>query len=745
MSGNTDLKTNLKNFSLPFIEDKIDLRSIVYTLLAEKKLIIMVTLIGLVLSIIYAILIVPQYQANLLIQVENKQSGADLLSGNALLGGLGKESSPADVQTTLIKSPFILVPVVESLGLDVVARPHYFPVLGAWFARGRTELHSPVFGLKKYAWGGEHLEVTNMHISLNKDNLTFKLIARQNQTYELVTSDGKRILTANVGQLAKIKNNNLELTILVKSMTANPGTEFFLSKLSTELLANKIASRLDISDLGQMNQVDKTGILQISLKDPSPQKIVDILNTIGTITIDKDTERKSLEAAKTLQFLEDQLPLVKNGLKESESNLDKYRMKSGTIDLNIKSKILLRQLSDVQRELSKAELSRIMLLQQLTPAHPYIIALNSKKVALQTELNSLESQLSTLPSSDQVAVGLIRDIKVKSQLYLILLHKIQELEVVKGGTISDVRILNWAHLPDSCLPTGRFWIILCGLLMGFVAGAGFVVARKSFLSFVEDPNWLEQHFGIPTFAIIPYSSQQKSLIKDHKENNRKLELLAQNQPRDLSIEALRSLRTSLQFALIGAKNNIISIMGISPGIGKSFVSANFSYLLAESNKRVLLIDGDIRKGYLQDYFSVKRAPGLSEIISGEIPLEHVIHKTNHPNLDFIATGHFPPNPSELLLSNQFKEILSAVSTNYDLVIIDTAPVLAVTDGIIIANQSGINFLCIAGGVHQAPEIELAIKRLQSNEIRIQGTIYNNIHANNATQGRYNYYYAYDQA
>ncbi len=744
----TEFKASLSDLSPSFGEGVIDLRGLFYELLAEKWLILGITFVALMISSMYVLLVaVPQYQANVLLQIEGKKSSADLFAGGSLLSSQDREGSPSDVQTTLIKSPFILVPVVESLGLDVSVRPHYFPLIGAWLARNHTTLVNPLFGLHQYTWGGEKIEISDMHVSLNDEDEKFRLVAGKNQTYEIFSASGEKILHGSVGQLAQSKNNDVPtMTIMVKSLKANPGAEFFLSKLSTDYIANKIATRLQISDLGIINQVDKTGILQMSLKGPNPQSIVDLLNTIAQTAIQKDIDHKSSEAGKALKFLEGQLPLMSSSLNIAEAKLNQYRMKSGTIDLTVKSKMLLNQLADVQKELEKTELTRIMLLQQYTPIHPSILALKDRKSALQTELDSLETQLSNLPTTDQVVVGLMRDIKVKSQLYLILLNKIQELQVVRGSTVSDLRILNLAHLPNKALSTGWFLIILVGALFGFTAGLMFVILRKSLRPYVDDPNWLEQHFGIPTFAIIPYSGQQKLNMQAYKEQNRKeISLLAQTEPRDLSIEALRSLRTSLQFALIGAKNNIISIMGISPEIGKSFVAANFSHVLAEGGKRVVLIDGDIRKGYLQNYFSEKRAPGLSEAISGAVQLENVIRKTHHPKLDFISSGKFPPNPSELFMSSQFKELLSALSVQYDLVLLDTPPILAVTDSSIIGNLAGVNFLCVAGGVHQAEELELAMKRLQNNEVRVQGVIFNNIHARHNTQGRYNYYYEYSEA
>lgn len=743
----TPLKANLSNFTLPFAEDKIDLRSVFYTLLEEKKVILAVTLMSLILGVFYAMTKVPQYQADVLLQMESKQASSALLGNTSLLSSIGGGVPTADIQIALIKSRFILLPVVQSLGLDITVSPNYFPMLGAWFARNHSAaLQKPFFGMSQYAWGGEQLQIAKMELAPQDKGKSFKLVSGKNHTYQLLTSSGKLILKGKVGQLEQASNEYVSnLAILIASLEANPGTEFSISKSSAENIADKIASQIQISDLGQLYQIDKTGVLQMSLTGANPRLVVELLNAIAKNAVQKDTERKSIEAAKTLRFLDKQLPLMQASLNSVETALNKYRMKSGTVDLNLKSRALLKQLTDLQREIEKINATRITLLQQYTPLHPYVAALKDKKIALQQEVTYLENQLQALPAPDQVMLSLIREIKVRNQLYLSMLHKMQELKIIKAGTTSDVRILSAANLPNSSLPMGRGVVILVSILAGLVLGSLCVFVRKMFHQYVEDPNWVEQHFGVPTFAIIPYSKEQNSNMLSSKDNpNKNLLLLAQTQPRDLAIEALRSLRTSLQFALMGAKNNIISIMGVSPGIGKSFVSVNFSHILADTNKRVLLIDGDIRKGYLHHYFAAMQAPGLTEAITGEVNLDDVIKKTHLPHLDFISTGKFPPNPSELLMSEKFKDLMALLSGKYDFVIIDTAPVLAVTDGAIIGSQTGVNFLLVASGRHQAEEIELTMNRLQSTGVKVHGTIFNNLSASNQVKGRYNYYYAYGE-
>ncbi len=248
------------------------------------------------------------------------------------------------------------------------------------------------------------------------------------------------------------------------------------------------------------------------------------------------------------------------------------------------------------------------------------------------------------------------------------------------------------------------------------------------------------------YATIPHSNKQaelEGLARRKKLGEGNEALLALVDKDDLALESLRSLRTSLQFASLDAANNIVSFCGPSPGIGKSFVSANLAAILADGGKRILLIDADMRKGHLHEYFGMKRGGGLSGLISGNIPLDQAIHRTSHEHLDLVPSGIIPPNPSELLMHERFHNVLHELAERYDLVIIDTPPILAVTDAIIIAKLCGLNFIILKSGTHPMPEIQQAVKRYSQNNIRPNGFIFNDVPLQHRGYGyRYSYNYSY---
>ena len=182
------------------------------------------------------------------------------------------------------------------------------------------------------------------------------------------------------------------------------------------------------------------------------------------------------------------------------------------------------------------------------------------------------------------------------------------------------------------------------------------------------------------------------------------------------------------------------ITGPAPNIGKSFISANLAAVLASSGKKVLLIDGDLRKGKLHQYFGIPRDSGLAELIAGD---SIVLQPTGVDNIDIIPTGQLPRNPSDLLLLERFGTALKQLAGQYDLVIIDTPPVLAVSDVTIIGQHVGTTLLVLKANIHNSREIKTCIRRLKLAGIRPRGILFNSVENWRRRYGYGNYYgYSY---
>ena len=391
--------------------------------------------------------------------------------------------------------------------------------------------------------------------------------------------------------------------------------------------------------------------------------------------------------------------------------------------------------------------------QKFTESHPSVVAIDKQIARLQGQMNTNDQKIEVLPETQQVILRLARDVKVNTELYTALLNNSQTLRVSKAGTVGNVRIIDYAVLPTEPIKPKKPLIVAASLILGLILGVASAFIRKSLHRGVQDPDLIEKQLNIPVYATIPHSADQEKinirLKKTHKREENELSILALEKNDDLAIESLRSLRTTLHFAFLEAQNNVIMITGPSPGVGKSFVSINLATVLADAGKKILLIDGDLRKGFINKSLGVRREQGLSEFISNTITLDVAIHKIPIANFDFIATGSIPPNPSELLLHERFGIFLESISKRYDHVIIDSPPILAVTDAAIIGRMASATLMVIRAGQHPMRELEQSTKRLLQAGVDIKGIVFNDVPESSSNYGygygKYVYQYSYQKS
>lgn len=708
-----ELITKIK---LDLTEDN-ELQNFFYTLWEGKYVLLITTLLVSLIATTYILLRPAKYQANTLIQVSNKSSDEKLHLPMFSMGGSGSETAS---QIALIKSRVILEPIINQLGLSFRVEPIRTSIFGH-------------FGKKQKST----IDISHLQLPPKYLQKKLKLKITDVNHFVLTNPHHKILLQGETNQLVQ----KGPFALRVDKMKAMPGSEFYLIKYPVLDVLKQLSIRLNVEELGDPNN-NQTGILQITLTDTDPHRMIHILNSIGKAIEKKDAERKLQESQKTLQFLNEQLPIIKSSLIAAEEKLNAYRAKSGKINIKIQAQQLMEQAAETEKQIVEAVLYRSNLLEIYTPQYPLVVELNNKINELKRLKQILLEKIKSLPASDQIAVNLMRDVKVKNDLYLVLLNKIQELQIVNSGTLSDIKILAEAQMPETAQPEPISLLIAASLVLGLMLGCIAVFTRNVFSRRVNDPQWVEKKFSIPNLAVVPFSKIQKT-NKTKKRDIKFLPILAEKSPRDLSVEALRNLRSSLQVMLNNTNKKVIAVMGLSTGVGKSFVCINFAYLLANAEKKVLLIDGDIRRGDLYKYLSLPQAPGLNELLTERVTLSEAIQSTSLSNLSFISCGKYPDNPSELLMKKNFEQVLETVSQQYEYVIIDTAPLLAAPDTIIIGSLTDINFLVIGGNKHHPEEIVLTIKQLENASIKVHGTIFNNLSQKPLTYGNYRYqYYSY---
>ncbi|HCG9750535.1 TPA: polysaccharide biosynthesis tyrosine autokinase, partial [Vibrio parahaemolyticus] len=547
------------------------------------------------------------------------------------------------------------------------------------------------------------------------------------------------VLEGRVGEL--LEKNGYQF--LATELVAQTGDSFTVSKISKLDAINKLQENLSISERGK-----QTGIISLSFSGEDRTKIQAILNDISQNYFLQNVQRNSAEAEQSLEFLKGHLPDIKTKLTASEDVLNRFRQENESIDLGLEAQSTLKVMVELEAQLNELTFKESEISQRFTQDHPAYKSLLDKRQTLLKEKERLNKQVQKLPKTQREVLRMTRDVEVNQQIYIQLLNKVQELNIIKAGTVGNVRILDSAQSFSKPIKPKKALIVVLATLLGGMAGVAFVLIRAAFHRGVETPDQIEQ-MGIPVYASVPKSIQQLEFASKLKRNkskgNNELVLLAEANPADLSIEALRSLRTSLHFAMMEAKNNVLMISGPAPSIGKTFVSTNFAAVAAKTGQKVLLIDADMRKGYLQQCFGLRWDNGLSEYLSGKVAPSNIIKSTSIDNLNVVTRGQVPPNPSELLMHPRFKSFIDDMSAEYDLVIIDTPPVLAVTDPSIVGALAGTTLMVARFDQTTLKEIEVARGRFEQSGVEVKGVILNAVEkkASNSYGYGYGYYnYAY---
>ncbi len=719
-------------------EDEISLLEIYHTLLDSYRLILVVTVLIASMAIVYAILATPIYRADALLQVESKTSS---VGGLAELDSLLTGDVPAATEIEIIRSRSVQGKVVDQLHLDTLATPHYFPIIGRWLARRHAydnALVEPFLGLSNYAWGGEKIRLDRLTVPKDMEGQRLTLVAGKQGQFKLLNKEDQLLLSGQVGQQTKINNG---LSLFVSDLVARPGTRFDLVKKNWLDAVNGLQKSLKVSEKGK-----KTGVFLMTMEHADPQYAIEALNATANVYLRQNVERKSEEAEKALSFLKSQLPEIKSQLDGAEIRLNDYRLERGSLDVGLEVQALLEQSAELEQRISEIKLKKLELGRKYTDNHPLMQSLEDKLKRLTSEQGRLENKVKALPDTEQKVLRLMRDVKVQTELYTLLLNKTQELKVAKAGTVSNVRILDYAVVPNKAVKPKKPLIVALGFVMGLFLGVLIVFIRKGMQKGMQTAEDIEKKLGLTVYASIPHADQQVSLFETMRKNKAQSLggdfLLASVAETDLAIESLRSLRTNLHFGMMDADNNRVMITGAAPSVGKSFVSANLGHVLSMADKKVLLVDADLRKGHLAAYFGLANESGLSECIRGDVPFKQAVQSTRFEHLDILSTGEYPPNPSELLMTAQCKAILDEASTQYDIVLIDTPPVLAVTDAVIIGKMVGTTFLLLRAGQHPLQEVQQAVRHLENGGAHLKGAILNDVIARRSQYGYGSYQYAY---
>ncbi|WP_375083796.1 polysaccharide biosynthesis tyrosine autokinase [Providencia sp. SKLX074055] len=681
--------------------DEIDLLALFKVLKSNSIKIGFFTVIFAAIAVAYSLLATPIYQANATLQYD-KLGQVSLLDQMSDVMPFGNSNNQVDSEIEVIKSRMVLGKTVADLNLDTQTAPEGF--------------------ISKLLGEVAPVQVDLFQLPENLIGQPFTLTYLGDNNYSL-NVDGQ-VLQGKVGEVLK----QGEINLLISSFAAETGEEFSLVKNARYSTIEDLRNTLTIAEVGK-----GTGIISLAIKGADKVENVNILNSVIQNYVDQNTERKKEVTNNTLVFLDDYLPTIKKKLDNYENQLNAFRKKNESIDLSLEAKAALDTALQVEEKLNELTFKEVEIQQLYTRNHPAYQSLLDKRQQLLREKEKISKNIQKLPNTQQEIVRLTRDVEAEQAIYTQLVAKQQELSVLNSGITADVRIIDSAESQPKPVAPKKSLIVVLATILGFIIGCAYVIAREFFNNKIKSTEDIDA-LGVNVYATIPFSTYEKKLIEAGNKNP-----LAIENPADTAVEAIRSLRTSVYFSVMNQGNNLVMVTSASPGVGKSFVTSNMAVVLANAGKKVLLIDTDLRKGRLHKAFGLSNKAGLSEYLSQQSLESPTIHANVIENLDVICRGKNVTHSSELLMGERFKQLLDKVKNQYDIVVIDTAPILAITDSAIIGKYVGTSLLIAFYGVNTVKDVDLSLKRFKQNDIEITGVILNGI---DARSDDYNYHYEY---
>ncbi len=752
------------------IKDELDLKDLIKIVFRYKWSITFITLFFTFAAAIFAYYKPNIYQATATLELESEKNlGArgDIVSQALNSGGI----SNLDTEKEVIKSRFLVQHVIKKL-----------------------ELNKNIIGVNKYHKKLFFYKNTPLDIKVLEGDLSnkvFTIIPKRKNSFELEIPSkgikkeylfGKKIVVGDLSFIIEKKSSRLPDTI----------KKYIISFNDPKYYADNIRN----SSLSVASPSRSASILEIRYIDTIPQRAKDFVDVLTKEYMKQSLQRKTQEATFTLDFVNKQLEIIKKNLERASKNLEQFKQKNKTVDVKesiaqISAKLAeyenqqnilamkIQGVREVIKQIKKGKLETLTLaglgledqsiaklisqlqeaiiakkelLKNYTPSHPEVTKISARITQLKTIINrsvknvlsnllqqkrvidkklkALEKKLQTLPKQEQDYIGLERSFLFNEKFYTYLMEKKTETEIKKAATISKNRILDSALLPKHPIKPQRKKIVAIGFILGLILGVTFALVRAFLDNSIKEESDIKEKTNAPILGIIPE-------YKDAKEQRR---LVVLESPKSPVAEAFRNIRTNIEFMLKNRKHNVIAVTSTVAKEGKTSVTANLAGALHLLKKRVLIISLDLRKPTLHKLFDISNTKGVSSYLSGAVSKEEIILKTKYEYIDIIPSGPVPPNPNELIASQELSELIEELKKEYDYVLLDTPPIGLVADTKVIIKHSDLTIYLLKANYSKKEFINL-INDLYEHEKTNLGVVINGVKVSKKGYG-YSYGYSY---
>ncbi|MDR5826434.1 polysaccharide biosynthesis tyrosine autokinase [Caballeronia sp. LP006] len=729
---------------------QLSVRAMLALMRDHYKEILLVALGVTLIAVAYAFLATPQYQGDAVVRVDPTEP-------NAL--GIALQNQDAQVlmnpspgaEMAVMTSRSVLQPVIEKYRFDVAVIPKQIPIIGSLANKLATPGRpaSPWLGLSSFAWGGEQLQVASFDVPHELEEEKFTLTAGADGHYQLTGPSGELLIAGVAGKPASANGVSLD----IKKIVARPGTDFTLIRYNSRDAVARFTDLLQVQDMAK-----DTGVIEFTFLDSNPWKAAQVTNSLVDQYIATAVAAKQRSDSATLEFINQELPRLKADLKRSELALNEYRSKAKALQPTAESQAYLQGGIELQKQYAALQMERTQLLNRFQPSSRWIVNIDDQLNDLKRAMSTLDTRFSEMPSSERQSLDLERDAKVAETIYLGMVQKSEQLSVRRASSTGGAHIVDYAITPLHQVKPNRLLVIGGGVFVGLIFGVFSVFIRKHVMTGVTDPSYIEE-LSVPLIGAVYFSQHQMMYSKSaaqrlalpsgssripgkrstgiaapYRSKRRSadpfrddhLALLAAQYPQDPAVEAIREVCSPLLNDLSHIPNKVICLTGPTPGAGKSFIAANLAAVLAEIGHRVLLIDGDMRRGRLASLFGQGNAGGLHEVLRGDRDLHSVVRSVGVDGLSFMSCGSRGANPAMLLMKTSFDDVLRDLRPLFDVIVIDTPPMLAVGDASIVATKADATLLVLRSGLQSEKEISETVKKLERSDARVLGAVFNAI-------------------
>jgi len=684
------------------------------------------------LALTYALLATPIYKADALIRVEPAKSS--MIGPLADLGGALQVRDPSVLgEIEILKSRATIGGALEQISGHLSIRPlEPLPKVAAVLPDGMRQRLAQLLGSAPSAWGSEELEFNVFEVPASLIGVELELIAGAGGAWRLVTSEGTTLASGNLHETVSAG----DVRVRVSKLSAPAGARFEVIRHSLQARIRDVAAELHVAETSPQSNA-----IRLTLDDPDPVFASRLVNAIADAYVSMNVRRRSEEAARSLKFLDEQLPQLRAQLDRAEGAFNEFRMSAGTIDIGGQVSELLQRVTELERQRMELELKRGELVARFEPQHPSVAAVDAQLRRVQYELDQLAARRDSLPQMQQSYLRLARDVEVSTQLYVSLLNNAQQLRIAKAGTVENAVIIDRATPAQRPTRPNRPLIVMLGALLA--VGAGVAVCQIFALSVarVRDTDTLEMVTGMDILAVVPHAREQRELDRLEGQTAR---LIVREEPQSPTSDALRSLRMALQVRMpAGPKGRVLLLSSAEPSQGKTFIACNLAHALSSGGARVLLLDADLYRGAAHRYLGLPvQQLGLGRLLQGECSRQEVTTETS-PGFSVIPAGRRVANPADVLSSAALQSLVAELRQEYEWVIIDGPPASIIGDAATLARLADqVIFVARHGKVSYA-QVRQSVAAMRRLGAKFVGTVFNDHRRPAFTYGYgYGYGYAY---